>query len=86
LDNGLGPCPQCQKGTVQKTPKGAGCSRWKEVRKFSIWREQYGKKLTETQIEELQTKRRTKVTKGVKKKDGSGTYDARLVLNEVNTA
>lgn len=81
-DNGIGPCPQCKKGIVRKTPKGAGCSRWKEGCNFSIWKEQYGKKLTDTQIEELLTKRRTKVIKGFKKKDGSGTYDARLVLND----
>jgi DNA topoisomerase-3 len=81
-DDGIGPCPQCKKGTVRKTPKGAGCSRWKEGCPFSIWREQYGKKLTDTQIEELVAKRRTKVIKGFKKKDGSGTYDARLILND----
>lgn len=80
--NGIGPCPQCKQGTVRKTPKGAGCNRWKEGCKFSIWREQYGKKLTDSQIEELFTKRRTKVIKGFKKKDGSGTYDARLVLTD----
>jgi DNA topoisomerase-3 len=81
-DSGLGPCPQCKQGTVRKTPKGAGCNRWKEGCNFSIWKEQYGKKLTDSQIEELLTKRRTKVIKGFKKKDGSGTYDARLVLND----
>ena len=81
-EDALGPCPQCKQGTVRKTPKGAGCNRWKDGCNFTIWREQYGKKLTETQIEELVTKRRTKVIKGFKKKDGSGTYDARLVLND----
>jgi DNA topoisomerase-3 len=79
---GIGPCPQCGEGIVRETPKGAGCSRWKEGCKFSIWREQFGKKLTDPQIKELIEKRRTKVIKGFKKKDGSGTYDARLVLNE----
>lgn len=81
-DSGIGICPQCKKGAIRKTPKGAGCNRWKEGCNFSIWKEQYGKKLTDTQIEELLSKRRTKVIKGFKKKDGSGTYDARLVLND----
>jgi len=79
---GLGPCPQCGEGTIKETPKGAGCDRWKEGCKFMIWREQFGKRLTATQIKELVEKRRTKVIKGFKKKDGSGTYDARLVLND----
>ena len=79
---GLGPCPQCKKGVVRETPKGAGCSLWKEGCKFTIWREQYGKKLSDAQLKELFEKRRTKVIKGFKKKDGSGTYDARLVLTD----
>lgn len=79
---GLAPCPQCGQGVVRETPKGAGCNRWKEGCKFSVWREQYGKKLTDAQLKELVEKRRTKVIKGFKKKDGSGTYDARLVLND----
>lgn len=79
---GLGKCPQCKEGTVRLTPKAAGCNRWKEGCKFTIWREQFGKKLTDSQIEELLEKRKTKVIKGFKKKDGSGTYDARLVISD----
>jgi DNA topoisomerase-3 len=78
---GIAPCPQCGQGVVRQTPKGAGCSRWKEGCTFSVWRETYGKKLTDNQMKELIEKRRTKVIKGFKKKDGSGTYDARLVLD-----
>ena len=80
--NVLGPCPKCKQGVVRKTPKGAGCSRWQEGCTFSIWREQYGKKLTNGQIQELAAKGRTKVIKGFKRKDGSGTYDARLALTD----
>lgn len=47
---GLGPCPQCKEGVIRLTPKGAGCNRWKEGCKFMIWKEQYGKKLTDPQI------------------------------------
>lgn len=78
----LGKCPQCRIGVVRHTPKGAGCSRWKEGCKFSVWQEQYGKKLTPAQIEELVEKRRTKLIKGFKKKDGSGKFDACLVLTD----
>jgi DNA topoisomerase III len=78
----FGVCPQCKQGTVRSTPKGAGCSRWKEGCTFSVWREIWGKELTDDQIKELLLKRRTQQIKGFKKKDGSGTYDASLVLND----
>lgn len=77
----LGACPQCSIGSVRFTTKGAGCNRWKEGCKFSIWREQYGKELKDAQIKELIEHRRTKLIKGFKKKDGKGKYDACLVLN-----
>ncbi|HEY9754293.1 MAG TPA: DNA topoisomerase 3 [Oculatellaceae cyanobacterium] len=75
----LGPCPQCQKGVIIQTPKGAGCHRWKEGCTFTIWREQYGKTLTDTHIKDLLEKRETKLIKGLKKKDGT-KYDAKLVV------
>lgn len=78
----LGPCPKCKQGVVRKTPKGAGCSQWKEGCKFSIWGEQYGKKITDTQMKDLVEKGETKVIKGFKKKSGTGTYEAKLALNE----
>ncbi|MBK9769560.1 MAG: DNA topoisomerase 3 [Candidatus Obscuribacter sp.] len=82
VGSGIGICPQCQKGVVRQTPKGAGCNRWKEGCTFSIWREQRGKSLTDNQIKELVENRQTKVIKGFKKKDSNETYDARLVLND----
>ncbi len=80
--DGMAPCPQCGQGVVRETPKGAGCNRWREGCTFGVWREVYGKKLTDNQLKELVQKRRTKLIKGFKRKDGSGTYDARLVLND----
>jgi len=77
-----GECPLCKEGMVRRTPKGAGCSRWRDGCKFMIWGEQYGKTLSEEEIKELATKHRTGLIKGFKKKDGSGTYDAKLVFNE----
>src|SRR5690606_16711575 len=31
----MAPCPQCKEGSVRKTPRGAGCSRWQEGCSFS---------------------------------------------------
>lgn len=81
-DTILGTCPKCGEGDVRKTPKGAGCSLWQDGCNFTIWRECFGKKLTDGQIRELVEKKRTKVIKGFKKKSGDGTYDARLIINE----
>lgn len=81
-DGSIGPCPVCKEGIVRLTPKGAGCNRWREGCKFTIWGEQFGKKLSDAQIKELFEKRRSKVIKGFKKKSGEGTFDARLVLND----
>ena len=80
--NVYGPCPQCKIGTVRKTIKGAGCSRYKEGCKFSIWGQMNDKKLTDGHIRQLVTRGRTDLIKGFKKKDGSGTYDACLVLTD----
>ncbi len=77
----LGRCPQCKKGEVRKTPKGAGCNRWKEGCKFSIWQEQFGKKLTDKQLQDL-LDGETKKIKGFKKKDGSGSFEAKLWLDK----
>jgi DNA topoisomerase-3 len=79
---GLGTCPQCKQGIVRMGPKSASCNRWKEGCKFSIWIEQHGKKLSESQIAHLLETGRTKVIKGFKKKDGGRTYEARLILTD----
>ena len=79
--NAYGPCPKCRVGIVRKTKMGAGCSRFKDGCTFSIWGEMNGKKLTEEHIRQLVTKGRTALIKGFRKKDGSGTYDARLAIS-----
>ena len=78
----LGQCPQCKEGRVRPTPKAAGCSRWREGCRFTIWRQCYGKELNDDQMKELVEKQRTEVIEGFQKKSGTGTYKARLVLNE----
>jgi DNA topoisomerase-3 len=80
--NVYGPCPKCKTGTVRRTVKGAGCSRFREGCNFSIWGQINGKKLTDEHIRELVAKGRTALVKGFKKKDGTGTYDAYLALTD----
>lgn len=80
--NVYGPCPKCKTGTVRKTTKGAGCSRFKEGCNFSIWGQVNGKKLSENHIRQLVARGRTGPIKGFKKKSGSATYNACLVLTD----
>ncbi|HLJ28354.1 MAG TPA: DNA topoisomerase 3 [Candidatus Angelobacter sp.] len=80
--NAYGPCPKCKTGAVRKSIKGAGCSRFREGCNFSVWGQVNGKKLTDEHIRQLVTKGRTGLIKGFKKKDGSSTYDACLVLTD----
>ena len=61
---------------------GAGCSKFKDGCTFTIWGEINGKKLTEDHIRQLVTKGRTALIKGFKKKDGTATYDASLILTD----
>lgn len=82
VEGGIAACPQCKAGVVRQTPKGAGCNRWREGCTFSVWREVAGKPLSDAQLKELIVKGRTKVIKGFKKKSGTGTFEAKLVLNE----
>ncbi|MDZ4836429.1 MAG: DNA topoisomerase 3 [Candidatus Melainabacteria bacterium] len=77
-----GQCPQCKVGFVKPTPKGAGCSQWREGCNFSIWRECFGATLSDEHMKDLIKDKRTKLIKGFKKKSGEGTYDARLKVNE----
>jgi DNA topoisomerase III len=80
--DGLGPCPQCKEGVVRPTPKGAGCSRWREGCTFSVWREVSGVELSDDQMKQLVVSGKTDLIKGFKKKSGTGTYDAHLFINE----
>ena len=79
----LGPCPQCKEGRVRETPKGWGCSRYKEGCSFSIWRESHGKTLSEAVARELVEQGSTsKAVEGLVSKDGKKRYAARLRLDE----
>jgi DNA topoisomerase-3 len=80
--NSYGPCPKCKVGIVRKTKMGAGCSRFKDGCNFSIWGEMNGKKLTNGHIQQLVNEGRTALIKGFKKKDGTRTYDARLIISQ----
>lgn len=73
-------CPMCGKPiTVGK--KGWGCSGWKEGCKVTVWDTISGKTLSETDKRDLLTKKKTKLIKGFKKKDGT-SFDAKLIIDD----
>lgn len=76
------PRPGC-KGHIFMGRKGYGCSHYKEGCKFVIWKENYGRMLTDTQIKALIEKGKTAKLKLVLP-DGSSS-EGRIVLTNIET-
>ncbi len=75
----LGPCPLCQ-AEIKDFPKSYSCSRWKEGCGFTIWKIVAKKKLSESIVKTLMTKKKTDMLKGFKSKAGK-PFEAKLLLN-----
>ena len=73
------PCPKCGSGRILFYPKVAKCSNVDCT--LTIFRNKCDKHLTDKQIIELVTKRKTGLIKGFKGKNGKA-FDASLVLDE----
>lgn len=83
----IGICPRCNKN-IYENAKAFYCEGYNAEPKcsFSMWKEDKffkdrGKKLTKTMAKQL-LKNGTTLVKGFKKKDGTGTYDANVVLKD----
>ena len=72
------PCPKCNNGRILFYPKVAKCSNVDCT--LTIFRNKCDKQLTDKQIVELVTKRKTGLIKGFKGKNGKA-FDASLVLD-----
>lgn len=72
-------CPKCGSGRILFYPKVAKCSNVDCT--LTIFRNKCDKQLTDKQIVELVTKRKTGLIKGFKGKNGK-SFDASLVLDE----
>ncbi|MDA3817641.1 MAG: DNA topoisomerase, partial [Prolixibacteraceae bacterium] len=64
-------CPKCKKGTILKGSTAFGCSNYKNGCDFKIMFEQYGKKLTDNQIQTLIEKGKTRKIKNLVVNGGS---------------
>jgi len=76
----FGPCPLCQ-AEIKNFPKSFSCSRWKEGCGFTIWKVVAKKKLSESAITELMTKKKTGLIRGFKSKTGK-PFEACLYMNK----
>ena len=79
----LGECPQCKEGNIVEGKKAFGCDKYKEGCKFVIWKDVSGKTLTEKDIKDLISKKKTKIIKGFISKIGK-KFDARIILDSEN--
>lgn len=73
-------CPICKKGYVRMNSKALYCTCYKEGCKFTIWRKQFGKELTDKNLADLITSGQTGKIK-FKKKDGT-EYTASLIYEK----
>ncbi|KAF1080024.1 MAG: DNA topoisomerase III [Candidatus Rifleibacterium amylolyticum] len=79
-----GDCPACGKGQIIEGSRGYGCNRFKEGCNYVVWKEFFGKKLTQSAIDLLIQGRTTRLIKGFKLEDGR-VVDGRLGMKEDRT-
>jgi DNA topoisomerase-3 len=73
-------CPKCKQGTLMKGNSAYGCERYKEGCRFVIPFEFHGKKLSDSQLEQLVKKGKTRKIKGFQ--IGEEKQDGTLVVND----
>ncbi|MBU1106414.1 MAG: DNA topoisomerase 3 [Candidatus Riflebacteria bacterium] len=66
----FGECPACGKGQIIEGSRGFGCNRFKEGCNYVVWKEFYGKKLTQAAIDLLIQGKTTRLIKGFTLEDG----------------
>lgn len=74
-------CPLCGKGEILTGNSAYGCSAWKEGCQLKVPFETGGKKLSQSQLKQLITKRKTSKIKGFTNVQGE-KFDAKLILND----
>ncbi len=74
-------CPACQKGGIIEGNRGFGCNRFKEGCNYVVWKEFYGKKLSQAAIDALIAGKPTRSIKGFVLEDGR-TVSGRLQMKQ----
>jgi DNA topoisomerase-3 len=76
----LGKCPKCNQGSITEGKLNYYCSQYKTGCDFTIWKTIGNKKLSESVIKTLLSKKQTSKIKGFKNKDGK-PFEASLKLD-----
>jgi DNA topoisomerase-3 len=76
----LGICPLCGQNVVE-TPKGYGCSGWKNGCMFTIWKQMAGKEIAIDQVRDLLKNGNSAVIEGFKSKTGK-SFEAKLRIKD----
>ena len=66
----FGECPACGRGQIIEGARGFGCNRFKEGCNYVVWKEFYGKKITQSAIDLLIQGKTTRLIKGFVLEDG----------------
>ncbi|HAE38288.1 MAG TPA: DNA topoisomerase III [Candidatus Riflebacteria bacterium] len=77
----FGECPACGRGQIIEGARGFGCNRFKEGCNYVVWKEFYGKKITQSAIDLLIQGKTTRMIKGFVLEDGR-TVAGRLSMKE----
>jgi DNA topoisomerase-3 len=76
-----GECPACGKGQIIEGSRGYGCNRFREGCNYVVWKEFYGKKLSQAAIDLLIKGKKTRLIKGFVLSDGR-VVSGRLGMKE----
>ncbi|MBL4706515.1 MAG: DNA topoisomerase III, partial [Flavobacteriales bacterium] len=74
-------CPKCKKGLILTGKTAWGCSEWKAGCDFKVPFELMGKKLKETHLSQLITKKKTSKLKGFKTPGSDTVKEGKLVFS-----
>ncbi len=66
----IAPCPACNTGGIIEGSRGFGCNRFREGCSYVVWKEFYGKKISQAAIDSLIAGKSTRLIKGFKLEDG----------------
>jgi DNA topoisomerase-3 len=80
----FGECPACGKGQIIEGKRGFGCNRFKEGCNYVVWKEFYGKQLSESAIKSLIAGKPTRLMKGFVLEDGSKVA-GKVAMNQQKT-
>jgi DNA topoisomerase III len=81
----IGDCPGCGQGEIVEGKKGFGCNRWKEGCNYTIWKNQFNKKINAKHAKSLIENGKTEILTFTSKKKNT-KYSAYLFMKDKTKA